>query len=171
MYNHATVALSYVIGNYTTRCKEYYSDMDGKLEDEIRLLTEIQEGIENDEFTFYIQPQYDINKGKIVGGESLVRWISKSRGFVAPGKFIPVLEKNGFIADLDQIVWEKVCEWLRGCLDKGYDPVPLSINVSRIDIFSLDVPEMFYVFVWDITDSLMKAQKHKLIKESEHFNQ
>ena len=62
MYNRATVALSYVIGNYTSRCCEYYSDMDGKQEEEIRLLSEIQEGIENDEFTFYIQPQYDITK-------------------------------------------------------------------------------------------------------------
>lgn len=102
MYHRATLALSYVIGNYKSRMKEYYPDMDGKAEEEIRLLTEIQYGMDNDEFTFFIQPQCDITKGKIVGGESLVRWIKPDKGMVSPGVFIPVLEKNGFIADLDQ---------------------------------------------------------------------
>ena len=160
MYNCATVALSYVIGNYTNRCCEYYPDMDGKLEEEIRLLSEIQEGIENDEFTFYIQPQYDIAKSKIVGGESLVRWVHGEKGMISPGVFIPVLEKNGFIADLDQVVWEKVCRWLRDCLDKGYQPVPISINISRIDIFSIDVPKFLISLVekYDIPTELLKVE-------------
>jgi len=160
MYNRATVALSYVIGNYTIRCCEYYPDMDGKLEEEIRLLSEIQEGIENDEFTFFIQPQYDITKAKIVGGESLVRWIHGDKGMVSPGVFIPVLEKNGFIADLDQVVWEKVCKWIRECIDKGYEPVPISVNVSRIDIFSIDVPSFLASLVkkYDIPMELLKVE-------------
>ena len=160
MYNRATVALSYVIGNYTSRCCEYYSDMDGKQEEEIRLLSEIQEGIENDEFTFFIQPQYDITKLKIVGGESLVRWVHGEQGMVSPGVFIPVLEKNGFIADLDQVVWEKVCKWLRECIDKGYKPVPISVNVSRIDIFSIDVPSFIISIVekYNIPKELLKIE-------------
>lgn len=160
MYNRATVALSYVIGNYTSRCCEYYPDMDGKMEEEIRLLSEIQEGIENDEFTFFIQPQYDITKSKIVGGESLVRWIHGEKGMISPGIFIPVLEKNGFIADLDQVVWEKVCKWLKECIGKGYKPVPISVNVSRIDIFSIDVPSYLQSIVekYDIPIDLLKIE-------------
>ncbi len=160
MYNRAVVALSHVLGNYTSRCCEYYPDMDGKEEEEIRLLTEIQEGIEKDEFTFFIQPQFDIFKSKIVGGESLVRWIHGEKGMVSPGVFIPVLEKNGFIADLDQIVWEKVCKWLRECIDKGYKPVPISVNVSRIDIFTIDVPEFLISLVekYDLPAELLKIE-------------
>ena len=160
MYEKATVALSYVIGNYTSHCCEYNTQMDGKQEEEIRLLTEIQEGIENDEFTFFVQPQYDITKAKIVGGESLVRWIHGNQGMISPGIFIPVLEKNGFIADLDQIVWEKVCKWLRMCMDKGYQPVPISVNVSRIDIFSIDVPMFLISLVekYDIPTELLKVE-------------
>ena len=160
MYHCATVALSYVIGNYTSRCREYYPDMDGKLEEEVRLLSEIQEGIENDEFTFFIQPQCDITKQKIVGGESLVRWIHGDKGMISPGVFIPILEKNGFIADLDQVIWEKVCKWLRECLDKGYEPVPISVNVSRIDIFSIDVPEFLISIVekYDLPTDLLKVE-------------
>ena len=160
MYNHATVALSYVKGNYTTRCCEYKVEMDGKEEEEIRLLSEIQKGIERDEFTFFIQPQVDINQMKIVGGESLVRWIHHEKGLIPPGVFIPVMEQNGFIADLDQIVWEKVCKWLRSAMDRGYKPVPLSVNVSRIDIFSLDVPKYLISLVetYDISPDLLKIE-------------
>ena len=160
MYNCATVALSYVIGNYTSRCCEYYPEMDGKAEEEIRLLTEIQEGIEKDEFTFFIQPQYDISMSKIVGGESLVRWYHGDQGLVSPGVFIPVMERNGFIADLDKVVWEKVCQWLRSCLDRGYNPVPMSVNVSRIDIFSLDVPKFFASLIetYDLSPDLIKIE-------------
>lgn len=160
MYDHATVALSHVIGNYTTRSCEYYPDMDGKVEEEIRLLSDIQRGMENDEFTFFVQPQCDIDKTKIVGGESLVRWIREDGSMVPPGLFIPVLEKNGFVADLDVVVWEKVCKWLRQCIDKGYKPVPISINVSRIDIFSMNVPEYLAELMkkYDLDEELLKVE-------------
>ena len=140
LYDRATIAQSHVIGNYTRRICYYDDSMTDKIEEEIMLLSEIQEALENDEFTFFAQPQCDISTGKIVGAESLVRWNHRQKGMIPPGVFIPVLEKNGFIADLDRYVWEKVCEWLRSWLDKGYHPVPISINVSRIDIFSMDVP-------------------------------
>lgn len=140
MYDRATIALSHVIGNYTRRVCEYDADMTGKLEEELKVLSDIQEGIDNDEFIFHIQPQCDISTGKIVGGESLVRWNHGDKGMIPPSVFVPILEKNGFIADLDRCVWEKVCAWLRDWIDRGYRPVPISINVSRIDIFSMDVP-------------------------------
>ncbi len=140
MYDRATVATSHVIGNYANRTCVYTPDMDEKLEEEIRLLSDVQRALAEDEFTFYVQPQCDISTGKIVGGESLVRWNHKTKGMISPGVFVPVLEKNGFIADLDRYVWNKVCMWLRGMIDKGYEPVPISINVSRIDVFSMDVP-------------------------------
>lgn len=160
MYHCATVALSYVIGNYTTRCCEYNRQMDGKTEEEVRLLSEIQNGIEQDEFTFYIQPQCDISISKIVGGESLVRWEHGEEGTVSPGVFVPVMERNGFIADLDQVVWEKVCQWLRSCIDRGYKPVPLSVNVSRIDIFSVDVPKFLISLVekYELPPELIKIE-------------
>lgn len=140
MYDRATIALSHVLGNYAKRICEYDVSMEEKLEEELKLLSEVQIGLEKEEFTFYVQPQCDISTGKIVGGESLVRWKHSTKGMIPPGVFVPVLERNGFIADLDRYVWKKVCQWLRGWIDRGYHPVPISINVSRIDIFSMDVP-------------------------------
>ena len=139
MYDRATLALKKIAGNYAQRHCIYSEDMEEKEEEELRLLEEIQQALKNEEFTFYVQPQCDIATGKIVGGECLVRWIHPEKGLVSPGIFIPVLEKKGFIASLDRYVWRKVCEWLRSLIDRGLHPMPVSINVSRIDIYSMDV--------------------------------
>ena len=141
MYDRATIALANVIGNYAKRSCEYSSDMETSIEEEVLLLSEIQEALENDEFIFFLQPQCDIMKGKIVGAESLVRWRKSDKTMVSPGVFVPVMERNGFISDLDKYVWDKVCKWLRDVLDAGIEPVPISINVSRNDIFAIDVPK------------------------------
>ncbi len=159
MYDCATIALSHVVGNYSNRMCEYNVDMEEKLEEEIKILSDIQNGIKNEEFTFYVQPQCDISTGKVVGGESLVRWRHEG-GMISPGVFVPILEKNGFIADLDRYVWRKVCQWLRDWIDRGHKPVPISINVSRIDIFSMDVPAYLTELIrtYELQPSLIKVE-------------
>lgn len=139
IYDRATTALSHAINQHSSRICRYEASMETAIEEELLLLMEIQEALKNDEFTFYAQPQCDISTGKIVGAESLVRWIHGDKGIISPGVFIPVLEKNGLISELDRYVWKKVFEWIRSWIDRGYHPVPISINVSRIDIFSMDV--------------------------------
>lgn len=141
MYDRATMALSKVSEIHSERIYTYDPRIERKLEENWKLLLEIRNALLNDEFTFYAQPQCDITTGKIVGAESLVRWNHSTKGLVPPGVFIPVLEKSGFIPNLDRIVWKKVCQWLRSWIDRGYQPVPISINISRIDILSMDVTE------------------------------
>ncbi|MBO5302984.1 MAG: EAL domain-containing protein [Lachnospiraceae bacterium] len=160
LYDRATLALSHIIGNYAKRICYYDDSMSDSIEEEIMLLSEIQTALDNQEFTFFAQPQCDISTGKIVGAESLVRWRHHSKGLISPGVFIPVLEKNGFIADLDRYVWEKVCEWIRSWLDRGYHPVPISINVSRIDIFSMNVPEFLTQLIhkYDLDTKMLKIE-------------
>lgn len=68
-----------------------------------------------------------------------MRWISPEKGFISPGQFIPLLEKNGFINKLDVYIWDKVCQTIRRWLDEGRTALPISINVSRADIYSMDV--------------------------------
>lgn len=143
MYDRATMALSYVYGNYGNRVCTYTPRMETKIEEEIALVSDVQEGLKNEEFIFYVQPQCHISKSgiRIVGGECLVRWQRKEKGIITPGEFIPVLEKTGFVSELDRYLWEKVCQWLREWIDRGQIPIPMSVNVSRIDIFSMDVPK------------------------------
>ena len=143
MYDRATMALSHIYGNYTNRIRYYKTDMEKTLEDEITLISDVQQGILHEEFTFYLQPQCNISgdSPSIVGAESLVRWKRSDGTIVPPGKFIPVLEKNGLITELDQYIWEKVCIWQRSWIDRGNTPVLVSVNISRLDIFSIDVPD------------------------------
>lgn len=160
MYDRATMALSKASEKGPDRICRYTSDMETRLEQELALLSQIQEGLENDEFTFYVQPQCNISNGTIVGAEALVRWEKKDGTIVTPGVFIPVLEKNCMIDRLDRRVWENVCSWLRGWIDRGYTPVPISINISRIDILSMDVPEYLRSLLsrYRIPEELIKVE-------------
>ncbi|MCQ2572789.1 MAG: bifunctional diguanylate cyclase/phosphodiesterase [Treponema sp.] len=112
-------------------------------EQELKIVPEFERALEEREFTFFLQPKCSIQQNKIVGSEALVRWKHKSRGFVSPGEFIPPLERNGLIAKLDSYVWEEVCKKIAEWKEKGITPLPVSVNVSRIDIFNLDVPKIF----------------------------
>ncbi len=160
MYDRATIALSGTTGKFVNRICRYEPEIEDKIEEELKLLTEIHSALTNDEFTFYAQPQCEISTGKIVGAESLVRWNHKTKGLISPGVFIPVLEKNGIIGELDRYVWEKVCQWLRSWIDRGYQPVPISVNVSRIDISSMDVPAYLKELLqkYELSEKLLKVE-------------
>ena len=139
-FDRATLALDRATARRPIAFYDPGMERELELEEETNLLSEVTGALARDEFTFYVQPQCDITSGKVVGAESLVRWNHTEKGLIPPGKFIPVLERCGAVYLLDQQVWEKVCRWLRSWIDRGYEPVPISINISRIDIMAMDVP-------------------------------
>ena len=157
-HDRATLARSRAAARDPISC--YNPGMESYLEEEMRLLMEVTEALERDEFTFFAQPQCDIFSGKLVGAESLVRWRHPDRGLIPPGKFLPVLERSGMIHLLDRQVWERVCQWLRSWMDRGYHPVPISINISRIDIMSMDVPAYlgYLLKKYDLPPKYIKAE-------------
>ncbi len=81
------------------------------------------------------QPKMNHNTGRMIGAEALMRWRHPAYGMQYPSDFIPVLEKNDLICQADLCVFESVCRLLRKCLDRGIVPVPISVNMSRYDIF------------------------------------
>ena len=160
MYDHAMLALSHAEEDYKWHICRYTIEMESSLEKEVYLLAAIEEGLEKGEFTFFAQPQCNITTGQIVGAEALVRWQKPDGEVLLPGGFIPVLEKNKMIDQLDRYVWEKVCQWLKGWIDQGYSPVPISINVSRIDIYAMDVPKYIFSLLekYQIPEHLIKIE-------------
>ena len=160
MYDHAMLALSHAEEDYKWHICRYTMEMESSLEEEVYLLAAIEEGLEKGEFTFFAQPQCNIATGQIVGAEALVRWQKPNGEVLLPGGFIPVLEKNKMIDQLDRYVWEKVCQWLKGWIDQGYSPVPISINVSRIDIYAMDVPKYIFSLLekYQIPEYLIKIE-------------
>lgn len=143
MYDRAAMAMNTVKGNYGKRYEIYDKSMIQEIGREMSILTDVQRGIEEREFVLYMQPQVHVSSGRITGAETLVRWKNKEKGMISPGVFIPILEKNGFITHLDKYIWEQVCIWQRSRLDKGLPLLPVSVNVSRVDIYSIDLVAYF----------------------------
>lgn len=108
---------------------------------EHRLLSSFQYAISDGGIYFVLQPQCDLTSGKVVGAEALVRWAKKDGERIPPAEFIPMLERNGFIVTLDKRIWTLVARWLHDAIERGLVPVPVSINVSRVDILAFDVPD------------------------------
>ena len=108
-----------------------------------QLLSELEHALDNHEFTFFLQPKCNSMTRAIVGMEALVRWNHPTRGCVQPSEFMPLLESTGLISRLDQYIWEAVCQTLHKWQESGSNLVPVSVNVSVVDIVNLDVPQIF----------------------------
>ncbi len=134
--DRAIMAQSSVKGNYTNRFGYYREELRNDLISEQEITGMMKQALAEEQFVAYYQPQYNHSTGMIVGAEALVRWIHPEKGLISPGRFIPVFEKNGFISNLDLYVFEKVCKFIRKCLDNGFSVVPISTNLTRHDIFN-----------------------------------
>lgn len=140
--DHAMIAMTAIKGVYAKRVSWYESSMALRLENDTKVLFEVKQALKNHEFTLYWQPQCSTHTGKIVGLEALVRWRHPTRGLVLPSAFVPVMERNGFIASLDLYVWEEACRCLREWQDEDRVILPISVNISRADLYAVDVVEV-----------------------------
>lgn len=112
----------------------YSEAMRQKALDDKMMENDMEKALETGQFKVYLQPQVDLKTKKIVGAEALVRWIDPEKGIIPPYKFIPLFEKNGFISRLDYYVWEGVIQTLAKWRENIQIMVPISINLSRVDI-------------------------------------
>ena len=135
MLDRAILAHSTVKGDYITKYAYYTSSLRDAILGEHEITGVMNEALEKRQFVVYYQPQYNHVDRSIVGAEALVRWVHPKRGLISPGKFIPIFEKNGFITKVDLYVFEEVCSFIRRCLDKDIKMVPISVNISRRDIY------------------------------------
>lgn len=141
MCNNAQIAASSVVGKIGNRICYFESGMTKKIELKQRILRDARHGLENHEFIFYLQPKCNMTTGELVSMEALARWQKSDGTFISPGEFIPLFESSGFITRFDMYIWKSVCKTLAAWRDKGCKLVPISINVSMIDITNIDVPQ------------------------------
>lgn len=116
----------------------YNESIRNKMREENYIRDNIQKAIENEEFLIYFQPKVELKENKIENVESLVRWRNSFGKLIPPGLFIPVLEKDLLISVLDQYVFEKTCQWIRKQIDEYKRILPVSVNVSKMQFYSLD---------------------------------
>ena len=113
----------------------YYDDnLRKQLLSEKNIEDEMHSALAAGQFVMYLQPKYDMKTLKVVGSEALVRWIHPTKGFISPNDFIPLFEKNGFVLNIDRYMWEQACKAIRNWIDRGFTPVPISVNVSRLHL-------------------------------------
>lgn len=123
----------------------FYSDVERqRMIREKEIDNKIEEALKNEEFVIYLQPQIELLNNTVAGAEALVRWQDPEKGLVSPAEFIPVLEKNGFIIELDLYVFEQVCKMLKRWMEAGIQPVPVSVNLSRAHLYDSNFLEPFF---------------------------
>jgi EAL domain-containing protein (putative c-di-GMP-specific phosphodiesterase class I) len=105
-----------------------------------KVQTEYKKGLEKEEFLVYYQPKVDIVTRKLVGAEALCRWMKKGK-IVPPMEFIPILEINNDICELDFYMLHGVCADIRRWLDENRKPVRVSVNLSRKHLSDMDLLE------------------------------
>ena len=108
-----------------------------------QLIEDFQTAVDEKQFLVFFQPKYDVRPQEAVlsSAEALVRWKHPTLGMVSPGVFIPLFEKNGLIQELDHYVWRTAAAQIREWKDRLGVSVPVSVNVSRVDMYDTALPE------------------------------
>lgn len=140
-YNNAVLTLERIPGGATNSILYYDDALKKKIDQDIMVAANMSDALKNGEFVPYLQPQYDHRTRMVVGAEVLCRWKRPDGSMISPGAFIPVFERNGFIHDLDHYMWERSFECIKEWSEEGINPVPISVNVSRVSLMNKDFLE------------------------------
>ncbi len=128
---------------------------------EEQLLDDFRSALEQRQFQVYYQPKFDVRKDVPVlsSAEALVRWKHPRLGMIDPGLFIPLLEDNGLVQKLDHYVWQEAAAQIRRWKDTLGVTVPVSVNVSRVDMYD---PELISIFKKIIEENRLTTAEYLL---------
>jgi diguanylate cyclase len=119
--------------------RSYVPALSAERRDRMLLAAELRNALANDQLELHYQPQIDIDTGRVIGLEALVRWRHPERGLVPPGRFLPVAEDHGVIVDIDRWVATTACEQMRAWDTAGVAVPMVSINLSARSFANEDV--------------------------------
>ncbi len=141
LFDRARTACSMARGHY----KDHLIVFDEKVREgellEQRLLNDLRRALDSYEFEVYYQPKYDIQSDppKLVSAEALIRWQHPELGLITPDSFIPLLERNGKIGEVDKYVWSEAARQIARWKARFGVTMPVSVNLSRVDVFDPDL--------------------------------
>ena len=138
MFDRAHMAQSTIKDDYKKHVALYDDTMREKTLWDQRVSTMLPDALAQGQICPYLQAMVD-NDGRVVGAEALVRWNHPTLGVLSPGRFIPVFEKNGMIADVDRYMWRCACAILASWQEMGNNDLFISINISPKDFYFMDV--------------------------------
>ncbi|ENZ9551194.1 EAL domain-containing protein [Clostridioides difficile] len=117
----------------------YNEDVRNKLSEESMILDDIKIALVKNQFEVYYQPKFSLVTGEMIGSEALIRWNHPEHGFISPAVFIPIAEKSKLILKIGRFVFERVCNDLSEWKKQGKKIVPVSINLSRVELYQPDI--------------------------------
>ena len=180
LIGQASFAKSTIKDSHLTPYSIYNSKLLKKINEETLIEASMEEALKNKEFFVLYQPKISLSTEKIVGAEALVRWNSSKLGFLAPDRFIPLFERNGFITKLDYYVYDEVFAFLDKMIERGEEPIPISVNMARnhnkpqkfihdfMEIFNRHKVPAKYIQLELIERSFMSSETMKEIINSLH---
>lgn len=130
---HAKLATSFIKDQFITPWIVFEPHMQQTAISDSEILDQIDAAIANKEFVPFYQPVVNLKNGRIEMAEALVRWMSPKHGMVSPATFIPVLERNGGLSRIDQLMEKRVFELQRERLQAGSPTIPIDLNLSWTD--------------------------------------
>ena len=180
MCDRAHAALKTAKRTYTIRYAWYDEKMREDEVEEHLILRDMAGALASGQFSINLQPIYNVETGADVGGEALVRWYHPLKEFISPARFIPIFEKNGFVAQIDRFVWEEACKLLAHEKETFDRVIPVSVNLSRLNFYDeqliehiLDLMQKYGLEPWmlelEITESAYTDNMHLLIDTVARF--
>lgn len=159
MCDRTFLAIRSIKGRYGIHFTIYDDKLRNRLLREQEITDNMVEALEKKQYTVYLQPKFRVIDNRLAGAEALVRWNHPKWGLMPPADFIPLFERNGFITQLDQFVWDRACAILKGWYDGGFPDIPISVNVSRADVYQVDLADIL----------IRTVQKYGLNRKSLHL--
>ncbi len=158
--DRAFLSISRIKGKYGKDYAFFEEELQSQLLNEQRIIETMERALEECQFQVFYQPKHETISGNIAGAEALVRWNHPEYGFMSPGQFIPLFERNGFIVKLDSFVLEQVCKDIQRWKQDGLPLVPISVNVSRRDFIESGCIDKQYQIVekYNIDHSLLHME-------------
>lgn len=137
MFDRANAACAKLRNTYSTDFDFYNSELHSKELYSQRLINDMDKALSEKQFKVFYQPKYSITGDKPVlsSAEALIRWFHPQYGMISPGMFISLFEDNGLIHKLDRYVWNEAAQQIKIWKEKFGLTLPVSVNVSRVDIF------------------------------------
>lgn len=142
MCDRARMAIHDIKHDYLKRVAYYDSKVRESILKEQELVHDLERALKEGQIKMFLQPQTTVD-GKLLGTEALVRWEHPEKGWIGPGEFIPVFEKNGLISDIDRYIWELACKQLKKWKEIGREDIYISVNISPRDFYFLNVYRTF----------------------------
>ncbi|MBQ9196725.1 MAG: EAL domain-containing protein [Clostridia bacterium] len=181
-FDRAKMAADTIKGNFTKTVAFYEKSLHEKLLYMEQLVEDFPAAIAENQFQVYFQPKFIIRPDTpvLASAEALVRWIHPRFGMISPGVFIPLFEENGLIQKLDSFVWRETARQIRDWKDRLSYSVPISVNVSRIDMFDPGLPDILRRilsdysltsadFLLEVTESAYTSDAGQIIKMVEQL--